>query len=89
MGSGAALLGRVNRAGWLRSAGLPWDRLAPGLVRPGLPWAWEHLVSPCAAAVGQEQIQASPGLSLIFNGSYRKASDDLQVCKLKTLTLIQ
>lgn len=35
VGSGAAPLGRVNRAGWLKSVGLPWDRLALGTGTPG------------------------------------------------------
>lgn len=56
--SGPAPLGRGDRAGWLMSAGLHWDRLA---LDTGTP------------AVAQEHSQASLGLFLSFNGSLSKS----------------
>lgn len=63
-------MGNLRRhlwAEWTGLAGSSW-----GLHGKGWHQALGDLVSPCTAAVTQEQFQASPVVSLIFNGPFSK-----------------
>lgn len=66
-----APLVRVDRTVWLRFGAV---EAVGGGVSIGRGWLWAlgDLVSPCTVSVAQEQFQASPGLSLIFTGSFSK-----------------
>lgn len=59
---------------WTGLSGSGLGRWRVGGVSIGRGWLWAlgDLVSPCTVSVAQEQFQASPGLSLIFTGSFSK-----------------